>query len=149
VNNGKYVSAGEILPVLYALDNNFSKVIWSKDNCTGPKGFNEEELYYGMSAIGTYPAIYYLGAASILTGETKWERRVYAVNSVVSDPLNRIYFTNDSGVYGYNSNSMPESLDEKLFYVSPGHYYGTVISIGDKRIYFSDTQRVYKVDISQ
>jgi hypothetical protein len=118
--------------------------------CRGPIGFNEEELYYLKVLAGSYPVTWYLGAADILTGDTKWERTINNINFVVSDSLNRIYFIKTvGGVFGYDSNNMPESLEEKMFYISPGVYYGEVVSIGKNNVFFSDTQRVYKMDVLQ
>ncbi|MFA5208005.1 MAG: hypothetical protein WC428_05095 [Candidatus Paceibacterota bacterium] len=94
--------------------------------------------------------VWYLGAADIITGNTKWEKTTNNVNFVVSDPLNKIYFIKTvGGVFGYDSNNMPENMEDKLFYVSPGRYYSEVVSIGNNEIIFSDTQRIYKIDISQ
>jgi hypothetical protein len=149
INNGRYISAGDMAPVLYALDSNLSQVLWFKNNYNGPIGFNEEEFYYTRVVIGSYPMITYLGAASISDGSMKWERMASGVNFVISDSQNRIYFTKPSQIFGYDSNNMPESLDTRLFYLSSGVYYGNFISIGDKKTFFSDTQRVYIVDVSQ
>jgi hypothetical protein len=67
---------------------------------------------------------------------------------VASDSSNRIYFTRRSLIFGYDSNNMPEDLGNTLFYfASNNSYFGSIISIADKRVYFSDEQRVYYVDI--
>jgi hypothetical protein len=89
--------------------------------------------------------ITYLGAANIANGSMKWEREIYGVNFVASDSSNKIYFSLPNGVSGYDSNNMPGSLDEKIFYAS-GSYCGNVVSIGDRKTFFSDTQRVYKIE---
>ena len=147
INNGRYIRENEVYPVLYAMDSNLSQTLWSKNDYLGPIGFNEEEFYYTRTEIGAYPMIYYLGAANISNGQMKWERRLSGVNFVVSDLSNRIYFTNNSGVIGYDSNNMPEDMGEKVFHVSPGAYYGDIVSIGDKKTYFSNLQRVYRLDV--
>ncbi|MFA5729968.1 MAG: lamin tail domain-containing protein [Candidatus Paceibacterota bacterium] len=148
--NGRKVSAGEEYPVLYAIDNNLSKVLWFKDDCRGPIGFNEEEFYYSKILAGSYPMVWYLGVADIVTGNTKWEKAINDVNFVVSDPLNRIYFIKTvGGVFGYDSNNMPEKMEDRLFYISPNKYYNEVVSIGKNNVFFSDTQRVYKIDTPQ
>jgi hypothetical protein len=146
LSNGKYVTVAEVSSVLYAVDNNLSQILWFKDGYSGPISFNDKEFYYLRVVVGSY-VIRYLGAADILTGKMKWERTVGNVNFVVSDPLNRIYFINPNGVSGYDSDNMPESLDNRLFHASPGSNYGIVASIGDKKMFFSDTQRVYEVDM--
>ncbi len=93
--------------------------------------------------------ITYLGAADITDGKTKWERRFSWVNFVTSDPANRIYFTASSAVLGYDSSNMPEDTNNRLFYYSPGYYFGETISIGNQKTFFSDTQRVYRISTSQ
>lgn len=149
LSNGRNVKLGETYPVLYAVDSNLSQILWFKDDYRGPLGFNENEFYYSKILAGSYPMIWYLGAANISNGETKWERTFSGVNFVVSDSSNRIYFTKIGGIFGYDSNNMPEGMEDRMFYVSPGSYYGDSISIGDNETFFSDTQRVYKIDVFQ
>ncbi len=149
LNNGRNVKLGETYPVLYAVDSNLSQILWFKDDYYGPIGFNEEEFYYSKILAGSYPMVWYLGAADISNGETKWERAVNGVSFIISDSLNRIYFTKIGGIFGYDSNNMPENMEEKMFYVSPGSYYGDSISIGNNKVFFSDTQRVYEISSSE
>jgi hypothetical protein len=75
----------------------------------------------------------------------KWERAIYGVNFITSDSSNKIYFSSPNGISGYDSNNMPENLDNKMFF-APGSYCGNVVSIGDRKTFFSDMQRVYNIE---
>jgi len=147
LSNGRIVKIPENYPVLYAVDNNLSKVLWFKDDCRGPIGLNEDEFYYSRIWAGSYPMVWYLGAADILSGDTKWERAINDIDFVTSDFSNRIYFTKTSGIFGYDSNNMPESLEDRLFYLTSDTYYGETMSIGNKKTFFSDIQRVYAIEV--
>jgi hypothetical protein len=146
IDNGRLIKSNVSSPVLYAIDSSLSEVLWFKDDFSGPLGFNETELYYSRTIPET--SLSYLGALDISDGSVIWERRGEVFNFVASDSSNRIYFTRRSLIFGYDSNNMPEDLGNTLFYfASNNSYFGSIISIADKRVYFSDEQRVYYIDI--
>jgi hypothetical protein len=148
-NNGKYIQPNQYIPRIYAIDNNFSQIVWSKDNYQIFLGFNEEEAYYLRTDVRNY-----IGAINVSNGNNKWERLVRGgVSQVVSDSSNKIYFTRSALfganlIFGYDSNSMPEDLEISIFYLyNQSSFYSPFISLSSGATFFSDTQRFYKIDI--
>jgi hypothetical protein len=147
VQNGRFIKPHIAPPVLYAIDSNLSKILWSVDDYSGPLGFNKTEVYYSRILPESNMLISFLGAVNISDGSLIWERSAPVTNFVVSDPSNRIYFTKGTEIFGYDSNNMPESMVDSLFYLVTGFYCSDIISIGDKKIFFSNEQRVYEMEI--
>jgi hypothetical protein len=132
------------LDVLYALDNNLSSVIWSKREYGSVIGLGNGEFYMSMRRPGFWEDM----AVDLTNGSIRWTKGPFFPQSsfIVSDTGSNIYFTQNLGVFGYNSASVTEGVPFNILsFNGAEEYCYTPLSIGENVMYISKFHEILAV----
>jgi hypothetical protein len=138
------------LDVLYAIDKDLKKVIWSKVEYGSIAAIGDGEFYLSFIRAGMAP-FWEISAIDLIDGHVKWKkiwtaRGSFSHPSIITlDEKNNLYFTKDNSVLGYDSSKIIDTNSNtgEIFSVSAAQSYCyNPVSLGDNVMYVSRFDRI-------